>query len=269
MGKFIFSLMIFVTVAPSVSSQKIDSLSISQKFVMDVEYSFHTGIDFYSHSFESAVEKLPTTFFIGAATYLTMNYDDKISSSLAAGKRSGIWYAANKYGNFKYIFPASVGIYFGGLLSGNDELRTIGRLLSESLIYSGAAVGVIKVITGRHRPYVGNGNLFFTPFNIANDFNSFPSGHSSTAFSVSTVLSEYFDNNYLRIVLYGFASLTAYERIRSNEHWMSDVLIGSAFGFAAGYYSVNSEKKSLTGANAVSQVRILPSLDGLIIVYRL
>lgn len=64
---------------------------------------------------------------------------------------------------------------------------------------------------------------------------SFPSGHSSIAFTGATAL--YLDfkdqNKLLAYSGYGFSTATGIFRITNNKHWLSDVLVGAGIGIAS------------------------------------
>ena len=112
---------------------------------------------------------------------------------------------------------------------------------------------VIKQVAHRHRPYQDNPpnpHVWDGPFSWGGDYgtfgyNSFPSGHSSTAFSIATVIAlEYWDTKWVPIVCFGLAGLTAAYRLAMNDHWASDVIFGSALGFAVGsmvYFNTNKK----------------------------
>ena len=104
----------------------------------------------------------------------------------------------------------------------------------ESLLASGLIVQSLKMIAGRARPYKNLGAFFFYPIDFKNDYNSFPSGHTVVAFTISSVLSERFHNPYLTVALYSLASLTAYQRIYSNKHWFSDTAVAAIIGIGIG-----------------------------------
>ncbi len=61
---------------------------------------------------------------------------------------------------------------------------------------------------------------------------SFPSGHTSKAFTSATILYEEFKdtNPWLAYSGYVFASTTGLLRIANNEHYLSDVLAGAGLG---------------------------------------
>ncbi|HNP34135.1 MAG TPA: phosphatase PAP2 family protein, partial [Flavobacterium sp.] len=62
--------------------------------------------------------------------------------------------------------------------------------------------------------------------------DAFPSGHTSSAFTIATVLyEEYKDASpMLAYSGYGFATATGALRIMNNKHWLSDVLTGAGIG---------------------------------------
>ena len=62
--------------------------------------------------------------------------------------------------------------------------------------------------------------------------DSFPSGHTSNAFVMATVLHhEFADSNpYIAYSGYLFATATGVLRVLNNRHWVSDVLVGAGLG---------------------------------------
>ncbi len=131
------------------------------------------------------------------------------------------------------VFPAaslSAGIYAAGLIFNDRSVSLTGRLLAESLLYAGTINLLLKVLLSRSRPYLNQGNTNFGNYNFTFDYYSMPSGHSTVAFTISTVLAERINNIYATIGLYGLAALTAYQRVYSDNHWISDTILGAAIG---------------------------------------
>ena len=58
------------------------------------------------------------------------------------------------------------------------------------------------------------------------------------------MLAERIDNIYASIGLYGLAGLTAYQRIYSDNHWISDIFLGAAAGIAIGKYFANLHERN-------------------------
>ena len=101
-----------------------------------------------------------------------------------------------------------------------------------------------KFIVGRDsQRNEGNHEIDFFGMEFEDEENSLPSGHTSTAFAVATVLSERIDNLYASIALYSLAGLTAFERVYDDKHWISDTILGAALGTVIGLKIVklNSE----------------------------
>ena len=63
------------------------------------------------------------------------------------------------------------------------------------------------------------------------------------------VALEYWNTKWVPVVSFGLAGFTALYRLAVNDHWASDVLFGSALGFAVG---------SLVYFNANKKIQILP-----------
>lgn len=72
---------------------------------------------------------------------------------------------------------------------------------------------------------------------------SFPSGHSSTAFATATMLQMWYGGS-AGIPAYALAALTAFQRMDDNQHWLSDVIMGTAIGIAVPYMFYRGEEKA-------------------------
>lgn len=68
-------------------------------------------------------------------------------------------------------------------------------------------------------------------------WNSFPSGHTATAFVGAELLRQKLPSKYWYIgaVGYAAAATTAYLRIYHNRHWLGDTLAGAGVGIAAAW----------------------------------
>jgi membrane-associated phospholipid phosphatase len=139
---------------------------------------------------------------------------------------------------FNVIIPVIgiAGIYGSGLIFDDSKIRNLGLQLVESCVYAGIVTSVLKSTTGRSRPYVGKGNMDWHPVQFNTDQTSFPSGHATLAFAVSSVMANYLDNIYWKVGWYTVASLVGTARIYHDKHWLSDVIMGSAIGYFIGDY---------------------------------
>ena len=105
-----------------------------------------------------------------------------------------------------------------------------------TLAISGIVIILIKVIFARYRPpMLFNKELYgFNWFDFGYLVNSFPSGHSATAFSLFVALS-LLAPKYKWVFLI-FASLIALSRVALGVHFFSDILIGSLIGALTSIY---------------------------------
>ncbi|MGZ4037277.1 MAG: phosphatase PAP2 family protein, partial [Bacteroidia bacterium] len=84
--------------------------------------------------------------------------------------------------------------------------------------------------------------------------NSFPSGHSTTAFAVFTCLALMTKNKFLKVLCLFVAANAAFSRTYISQHWLVDVYFGSIIGLVTAtalYFVVYNEK--LTFMNGLNR----------------
>lgn len=139
---------------------------------------------------------------------------------------------SKQFGEIKTVVPVLGAAYLYGRNQKNDKLANTALYGLESVAISGAVTEVLKLSGHRHRPNTGDPSDSWDGPGMSKANQSFPSGHTSTAFAVATVLAtEYHDKNLVPQLSYGLAGLTALSRINDNEHWASDVFVGAAIGY--------------------------------------
>lgn len=137
-------------------------------------------------------------------------------------------------GAFYTTGGVAAAFYFVGRATGSARARETGLLGAEALIDSGIDVQVLKTITRRPRPLDDGGRGEF--FDVESG-NSFPSGHAISAWALATIISEeYHDRPAVRIIVYGLATAVSISRYTGRNHFLSDVLVGSALGYGIGRY---------------------------------
>lgn len=135
------------------------------------------------------------------------------------------------FGEIKIFSPIAITTYATGYFFDNQKLYEIGRDLTNSLFYTGMIVTTIKTVTGRSRPYTNDGPTKYKFYRKTFDYTSFPSGHTAVAFTVATVLSNHLENDFASLILYSLATGTAFQRIYSNNHWLSDVVFSAVLSY--------------------------------------
>ncbi|MFA5970943.1 MAG: phosphatase PAP2 family protein [Lentimicrobiaceae bacterium] len=148
--------------------------------------------------------------------------------------------AGRVYGELYSIVgvAGSFGAY--GMIAHDTAAKKIAIELFQAGLYSEIVTGILKNVIGRSRPYMNEGPGSFHPFSILNaGYNSFPSGHSTSAFALSTVMSRHAHSTALKIIAYTPAAFTLLSRIYQDKHWISDELLGAAIGYFVGNWVVD------------------------------
>jgi len=103
-------------------------------------------------------------------------------------------------------------------------------------VVTGVGVNVLKAFFAKARPLeLQWHDIFgFSWFKIDSMYNSFPSGHTTTAFTVATLLALYFPR--YTIAFYIYAVVMAAARVLSYNHYVSDVLAGALFATLSTLY---------------------------------
>ncbi len=141
-----------------------------------------------------------------------------------------------------YQWPSGLGVIacvvvYYSLKPGNrlrNRVMTLGQNLLFFFVCTGCAgiiTNIIKPILGRARPKLlfQDGIYGFSPLTIHSDWNSMPSGHSTTVFAAAAALAILCPR--LRYIWYASAGTIALSRIVVNAHFVADVLFGILVGW--------------------------------------
>jgi membrane-associated phospholipid phosphatase len=149
---------------------------------------------------------------------------------------------ANDQQHFKTLSNAGVGalgalpagMYLWSLNRDAPQARETGLLSGEALIDSLAVSEAIQLVTLRDRPNVDHAKGSF--FSSSPLDGSFPSNHSAAAWAMASVVGDEYPGWLSRTVVYGLASTVSVSRVLAEQHFPSDVLVGSAAGWLIGHY---------------------------------
>ena len=133
-----------------------------------------------------------------------------------------------------YATMGTAGIlYLAGRATHNDHLRETGLLGAEALIDSGLVVTALKTVSQRERPTTDHSSGEFFAGGAA-----FPSGHAISAWSLATVIAQEYGHHrpLVQIGAYSLAAAVGMSRYTGRNHFLSDVLVGSALGYGIGRY---------------------------------
>jgi len=160
------------------------------------------------------------------------------------------------------FFVGVFGIH--GLMADNNSSKKIAFEIVQASFYAGAITSILKISVGRARPFTNKGSGTFEPFTFFNDdFHSFPSGHATLAFSLSTVLAKNSKSDLLKVIAYIPAVLTCVSRVYQDDHWVSDVFAGAAIGYFVGDWVANThlQKESPIQTSSLFPLAIRIKLD--------
>ncbi len=135
-------------------------------------------------------------------------------------------------GNGYFNYTLAVGTYLGGRAAGSPVAARLGLRTIESLAVANAVTSLLKVTMGRARPKVTEDSRAFHFFEIEDDYRSFPSGHASQIFAIAGTVSRELGEKapWVPWVAYPVAAFVAGSRVVGREHWVTDVISGTAVG---------------------------------------
>jgi membrane-associated phospholipid phosphatase len=152
-------------------------------------------------------------------------------------------------GVFRWLgFPGVVlvsgGLYAGGWLADQPELADMGFHTTQAILVAEAVTITAKALVGRARPKLNTKD----PYNLDlfrgfthDNYQSFPSGHSTAAFATAAALTTEIARHHpeakwwVGTLMFTGATLMAVSRMYHNEHWASDVVAGAAIGSFGGW----------------------------------
>ncbi len=120
--------------------------------------------------------------------------------------------------------------WLGGRATGSTGLIAVSEDAFEAtLISAGLISSSLKQIIGRRRPNGG-------------DSLSFPSGDVTQAFAIASVVAAHSERRWVEVLSYTTAGLVAWERVRLDKHWASDVVAAALLGTFTGRWVVRRNR---------------------------
>ena len=136
------------------------------------------------------------------------------------------------------------GLYLAGRLARKPNLADFGWHGTEAVLLASGVTGFLKGTLGRSRPFVSSDtnphDFRFGAGFTTSERQSFPSGHTTTAFAAASAVTSEIRRLYPKAVwyvapvMYGGAAMVGLSRMYHNKHWASDVVLGAAVGTFSG-----------------------------------
>jgi membrane-associated phospholipid phosphatase len=138
------------------------------------------------------------------------------------------------------------GMFTAGRLSHRARFRAMTYDMLDAAVVNFAYTEVIKITVRRLRPN-------------EQDNKSFPSGHTSNAFTLATVAQEHYGWK-VGVPAYLLAGLMGASRINQDKHWFSDVVGGAALGYIVGRTVVRVNGRPLEPGSGQVSLSVSPIL---------
>lgn len=126
----------------------------------------------------------------------------------------------------------TIGFAIMTLILGRSSKMNFGWNISISLAFSHVLIHFLKRIANRPRPNITLSNV--NTFSISLYDQSFPSGHTTAAFSVAASIAFIFPEIGLFAII--MAGLVGMSRVYLGVHYPTDVLIGALIGIVSAFY---------------------------------
>ncbi len=141
--------------------------------------------------------------------------------------------------------PIAVAVPLGmtavALITDNHKLEMNAYETAGALVITAAVTEGLKIINNRPRPYE------MYPNDIHPDSyesgHSFPSAHTSLAFSTATSLLLTTKKWYIAVPAYAWATSVGYSRLYLGQHYPTDVIAGALVGAGSAYLAHWLNKK--------------------------
>ena len=229
---YLFLVIIFLNllfISPSFCQNNNDSTFFSAKNII-----YHSK-EFFLPKFDNVEcnEIINTITLTGFSFFFdkkinTISNDKKLRSKYS----DNIFKLDNYYGNAGSAIIIIGGTFIASNILNDSKTEKISLMLLESVLFSNIITQTLKITIGRERPEFTDNCFHFVGPNLGNErYQSFPSGHATTAFAISTIFANTTDNNYLKILFYSPAFITSFSRLYNNKHWFSDVILAGLIGY--------------------------------------
>lgn len=163
-------------------------------------------------------------------------FDDRALEYLEAHRTPGqtkAWLLVSNTNDYVNL-AIPTGLLVAGIIDNNPDMRQNALYVATSTATTFLLNTLIKKLVKRPRPFISNVHLtaVYQPGST-----SFPSGHTSSAFSSATALARAYPKWYVIAPAFLWSSAVGYSRMYLGVHYPSDVTagallgVGTAFGF--------------------------------------
>jgi hypothetical protein len=188
----------------------------------------------------------------GVATGVGIHYDTEAIEDLGIHtSREDKFNKLSDYAGLYAPFGAAAVGYAAGSVRHDDYLKETAVLSAEAMADAGILDEGLKYALDREYPMADNAKGGFWPHGPKGWPNnpSMPSEHAMNVWAFAHVVAGQYDGIGTKALVYGVATTVSVSRVLAREHFPSDVLVGSTFGWLIGGYVLHH--RSLEHGNLV------------------
>ncbi len=176
---------------------------------------------------------------MGAATAALIATDRRSSGALGPSEiRQDISDGISHLGASYSTFGASGIMWAVGRWNHKERLQRTGYESLEALTDSSIVVLAVKAATNRQRPTSDDHDGAFWEGG-----KSFPSGHAIMSWTMASVVAHEYHSRWIEAAAYGTAGAVSAARFTGKNHFASDLVIGSTFGYLIGRFVVHRHRE--------------------------
>ncbi|MCS7053292.1 MAG: phosphatase PAP2 family protein [Ignavibacterium sp.] len=221
-----------------VSAQNVNQLK------QDLQSIYNNSKEYFQAPLKFSSEDFQTTGIISCFVSLSTLMDSEIKNFSQSKFDSSLTLLRkfDSYYHIEFISASTLSLFLYGNITNKKEVRELSVNLISSSLLTGLTTYGLKTLFGRTRPYETDDKYEFNFFELEDKFQAFPSGHTSLAFSFSTIMAEQNKTFIWKTFWYSAATLVGFSRIYNNKHWFSDVLMGAIIGYYTAKFVLNRDK---------------------------
>ncbi|WEK21752.1 MAG: phosphatase PAP2 family protein [Candidatus Pedobacter colombiensis] len=161
-------------------------------------------------------------------------FDDQVLINLSETRtpeKTGVFLFISNHNDWVNI-GVPMGLLTAGVINDDKAMRQNALYVASSSAVNVLFTMLLKRIVKRPRPFLANVKIkaVYQPSEY-----SFPSGHTSTAFTTATALSQAYPKWYVIAPSYLWAGAVGFSRLYLGVHYPTDVVAGAALGTGAAF----------------------------------
>lgn len=195
---------------------------------------------------------------IGLATWGAYTYDGEARENFGHQRPKDMLNDFSRsythFGDYRLLVPIIGATWITGMATGSETLSKIAGDATEATFISAGVINPgLALATGRALPSAGENPDRFRPFTRGR--YSFPSGHTSAAFAVASVIDVNLRGSFgywQTPVVYSVAALVGESRVYDHKHYPSEIILGAAIGASVGHWVASRPRNAPASMMTVS-----------------